>query len=59
MDLPLFTSHMTIINVNLGIHDFKRIGDDKPPEESWRCRELVKPLRKKVGGVEATGKPSE
>lgn len=28
-------------------------------KESWRCRELVKPLRKKAGGVEATGKPPE
>ena len=28
-------------------------------KESRRCRELVKLLRKKAGGVEATGKPPE
>ena len=28
-------------------------------KESQQCRELVKPLRKKAGGVEATGKPPE
>lgn len=27
--------------------------------KGWRCRELVKSLRKKAGGVEATGKPPE
>ena len=28
-------------------------------EKGQQCRELVKPLRKKAGGVEATSKPSE
>lgn len=27
--------------------------------KGWRCRELVKSLKKKAGGVEATGKPPE
>lgn len=28
-------------------------------KESWRCRKLVRPLRKKASGVEATGKSPE
>ena len=32
---------------------------NRQSEKGWQCRELVKPLRKKAGDVEATGKPSE
>lgn len=32
---------------------------NRQSEKGWQCRELVKPLRKKAGGVEATGKPPE
>jgi len=32
---------------------------NRQSEKGQQCRELVKPLRKKAGGVEATGKPPE